>query len=381
MPTASTTQTSPIAIAQRIAKLRRSPTPRIPQDRLPILVTGVSGVSGFNAFYYLSHHYPGQVFGQRPRETFRLNDTGILAFNLEDHESTRRVLREHRIRSVLSCGGNCALKSCELDPAMAHQVNVVGIESLLQAIEHAERSHTSGMFGETIRLVHLSVDLVFSGLKGAAYNEHDPPDPVTVYGSTMVAAEKTVQEHRPDACILRISLPMGVSFNGHAGAIDWIKSRFAAGRPATLYFDEVRTPTYVQGLNLVFEHMLSNSLSGLFHCGGTRQLSLFEIAQVINRAGNYDPHLLKGCYRIEAGPIPPRAGNVAMDSSKLLQLLSQAEPETGLTSLLMKWPYLDIDVPTHRTWHFHQGERGLFAPRGGISSTLYELPVCPPSEE
>ena len=57
----------------------------------------------------------------------------------------------------------------------------------------------------------------------------------------------------PTACILRISLPMGISFNGHAGAIDWIQSRFRPGRPATLYFDEVRSCTYCDDLNRVFE--------------------------------------------------------------------------------------------------------------------------------
>ncbi len=51
----------------------------------------------------------------------------------------------------------------------------------------------------------------------------------------MVAAEELIQATDPRACILRISLPMGISFNGHAGAIDWIQSRFKKGKPATLY--------------------------------------------------------------------------------------------------------------------------------------------------
>ena len=38
----------------------------------------------------------------------------------------------------------------------------------------------------------------------------------------------------PGAAILRISLPMGPSFNHHAGAIDWIQSRFRAGRKLVL---------------------------------------------------------------------------------------------------------------------------------------------------
>ena len=55
---------------------------------------------------------------------------------------------------------------------------------------------------------------------------------------------------------------MGVSFNGHAGAIDWIQSRFRAGRPATLYFDEVRSCTYTDDLNRVFERFLAGDECG-----------------------------------------------------------------------------------------------------------------------
>ena len=81
---------------------------------------------------------------------------------------------------------------------------------------------------------------MYSGKGQGGYVETDPVDPVTVYGKTMAQGEKVVQEIDPRAAILRISLPMGPSFNRHAGAIDWIQSRFRNGRPATLYFDEVR---------------------------------------------------------------------------------------------------------------------------------------------
>ena len=55
---------------------------------------------------------------------------------------------------------------------------------------------------------------------------------------------------------------MGVSFNGHAGAIDWIQSRFKKGKPATLYFDEIRTPAYTDCLNRLYERVLANELAG-----------------------------------------------------------------------------------------------------------------------
>ncbi|NLF08099.1 MAG: sugar nucleotide-binding protein, partial [Pirellulaceae bacterium] len=285
---------------------------------LPLLITGVAGVAGFNAMDYFSAKYPGRVFGIRQVDNRRLTGPGIIACNAEDRERLAQLFDQYRFASVLDCAGNCALKPCELDPALAWRVNVEGVRNLLtQTVPRG------------LRLVHLSCDLVFSGADGrGGYVETDPTDPVTVYGKTMAAAEEMILEADPTACILRMSLPMGVSSNGHAGAIDWIASRFKKHRPATLYFDEVRTPTYTDCLNRLCELMLSvkqgdNSLhqrpegrcsrkafngafTGIYHAGGPRRLSLYQIAQIINRVGGYDPKYLMGIPRIEAGPIPPR---------------------------------------------------------------------------
>ncbi len=195
-----------------------------------------------------------------------------------------------------------------------------------------------------VRLVHLSCDLVFSGADGrGGYVETDPTDPVTMYGRTMVVGEEAILAADPSACILRISLPMGVSFSGHAGAIDWIVSRFKKSRPATLYFDEIRTPTYTDCLNRLCAQMLAGPWSGIFHAGARRRLSLYQIAQIINRVGGYDPDCLMGIPRHEAGPIPPRAGNVCMDCGKLIAALGYDPFDP--------WPYCDALVPTHADWH------------------------------
>src|SRR5262249_40627101 len=152
---------------------------------------------------------------------------------------------------------NCALKKCELDPAMAYQLNVESAGNVVaNSTEHR------------CRLVHLSSDLVFSGKGHGRYRETDPVDPVTIYGKSMVESERAISwgDHGP--VVLRISLPMGRSFKRHAGAIDWIQSRFRHGRPATLYFDEVRSCTYTDDLNRVFERFLVGNENGIYHLGG-----------------------------------------------------------------------------------------------------------------
>ncbi len=311
------------------------PPAALTADQLPLLITGVAGVAGYNAFHHFRGLYGDQVIGVRPVNNWPLQGDGIVGCDLEDQAALETLFDQYKFRSVLNCGGSCALKACELDPEMAYRVNVRGIESLLNVIEN-----------RPVQLVHLSIDLVFSGNGSGNYQETDVPDPVTVYGKTMVIAEETIFARRPASCVLRISLPMGVSFNGHAGAIDWIQSRFAKQKPATLYFDEVRTPTYVECLNEVIAEVLVRQLSGLFHAGGEIQLSLYQIAQIVNRIGGYDPQLLMGCPRIDAGPIPPRAGNVTMDSSKLAVALGR-DP-------FHPWPLAEDHFPVSHDWHFER---------------------------
>jgi len=314
----------------------------------------VAGVAGFNAFHYFYPQFPGQVTGNRQENNWPLQGDGIAGCDIEDRDGLRRLFDEHQFAAVLNCGGSCRLKSCELDPVMAHRVNVEGVENLLEIIR-----------GTSTRLVHLSIDLVFSGDRPGGRIETDPTDPVTVYGKTMVAAEQRVLREAPEACILRISLPMGVSFNGHAGAIDWIQSRFQKNKPATLYYDEIRTPTYCDCLNPLLAHVLASDLSGLYHAGGPQKLSLYEIAQVVNRVGGYNPDCLMGCQRIEAGPMPPRAGDVSMDSSRLARDLGFAPFDP--------WPLYKEFLPTHRDWHRERpaGENG--SPQL-LAETLYRKP-------
>ncbi|NOZ41068.1 MAG: sugar nucleotide-binding protein [Planctomycetes bacterium] len=331
------------------------PLPSAANLPLPLLITGVAGVAGYNALAYFQQKYPGQVIGIRQQDNWRFDRPGVVACNAEDRDTLVGLFDRYQFRGVLNCAGNCALRACELDTRLAWRTNVEGLLNILSII--ADRD---------VRLVHLSADLVYAGRddaegkdvdgkdvegNGGNYSETDPTDPVTVYGKTMVAAEQLLVDWMPKACTLRISLPMGVSFNGHAGAIDWIQSRFQKGRPATLYFDEVRTPTYTDCMNRVFERVLASKLVGLYHAGGPRRLSLYQIAQVINRVGGYDPKLLMGCPRAEAGPMPPRAGNVTMNSTALAAALGD-EP-------FDPWPFDKAHVPTHDRWHFERnGQQG-----------------------
>jgi dTDP-4-dehydrorhamnose reductase len=339
-----------VFILYRTDPINVSPMQRLPESTipllisapridppLPLLVTGVTGVTGLHAFSYFRARYPGQVWTTRQTSKWGLQGPGILPCDVEDRDELHRLFAKYRFRSVIHCLGNCALKACEIDPRLAWRMNLSSLSVLLEAIRD-----------QPVRLICASIDLVFSGRAQGNYIESDPMDPVTVYGQSMAAAEHLIQLAAPHATVYRISLPMGISHSGHAGAIDWIQSRFRQGKPATLYYDEIRTPTYTSCLNQLFHWSLLHELPGCFHAGGPRALSLYQIAQIVNRVGGYHPDLLHGCYRRQAGPLPPRAGNVTLDSSRLGKI-SSSPP-------LAPWPVDDQLVPTHRKWHYERNE-------------------------
>lgn len=324
---------------------------------LPLLISGIAGPSGYHALHYFQSRWPGRVIGIRQTDTRRLAGPGIVACNTEDGGSLERLFERHRFAAVLDCAGSCALKSCQLDPQLARRANVEGVGHIARLARDWRA-----------RLVHLSVDLVFGGREGGGYVETDPTDPVTVYGKTMVEGEQVIGRVYPEACILRISLPMAVSFNGHAGAIDWIASRFRKSRPATLYTDEIRTPTYGDCLSRLCETMLAGTLSGVYHAGGPSRLSLYQIAQVINRVGDYDPRLLFGMPRRHAGPIPPRAGDVTMDSTRLARTLG-FDP-------FSPWPFDPRLAPQGRDWH-HERPKGEWRGPEALHQLLCVNPSMP----
>jgi len=86
---------------------------------------------------------------------------GIVGIDVDDHPGFARLFDKHQFAAVLNCEGSCALRACELDPPNAWRVNVLGVQNLLEQL------------GGTGRLVHLSIDLVFSGEGDGGHRRQD----------------------------------------------------------------------------------------------------------------------------------------------------------------------------------------------------------------
>jgi len=156
------------------------------------------------------------------------------------------------------------------------------------------------------RLVHLSSDLVFDGLRGR-YRENDQTAPVHDYGRSKAEAERRVAELHPQATIVRTSLIYG-------GREPGTQERLA--REGTRFFvDEIRSPVRVTDLAEAILELLELDVPGPLHLGGADDVSRYDFAL----------HLGADPRRIErAHTTPDRAPNVSLDSSRAARLLQTA---------------------------------------------------------
>ncbi len=184
---------------------------------------------------------------------------------LDDEAAVRELFARERPSLIVHCAGVCDVGTCEQSPEFAHAVNVEGTRILLA---HAPAD---------ARLVYVSSDHVFSGNTGGPYREDTPPDPISVYGRTRVAAEQLVLA-RDRSLVLRAGLWIGPSSNGRIGHLDWLRDRHRRGLPMTIVADEHRSAVWAEdGARRAWE-LARSSITGVRHIVANRIVSRPELA-------------------------------------------------------------------------------------------------------
>lgn len=175
-----------------------------------VLVLGASGMLG-NAVL--------QVFAQSPRYSVvgtvrsasaqrllpaSVRDQVMVGVDVENLDSLVRVLGQVRPQVVINCIGLVKQLAEAGDPLVALPINALLPHRLARLCELVQA-----------RLVHMSTDCVFSGVKGA-YTEDDPSDASDLYGRSKLLGEVDY----PHAVTLRTSI-IGHELNSAHGLVGW----------------------------------------------------------------------------------------------------------------------------------------------------------------
>ena len=227
-----------------------------------ILVTGSNGQLG-NELRLLSVFLPTHEFLFHDVETLDISNENALS----------NFFRANKPDFLINCAAYTAVDKAESDSDKAFLINSKAVENLAKV---------STEFNT--KIIHVSTDYVFDGIKGIPYIETDLPNPISVYGKSKLAGESFLISN-PNAIIVRTA---------------WLYSSFGANFMKTMIrlgkekneirvvADQIGTPTYAGDLAKAIIQILKLSLEkesafvpGIYHFANEGACSWYDFASEI----------------------------------------------------------------------------------------------------
>jgi len=173
----------------------------------------------------------------------------------------------HKPNVIIHAAAMTQPDPCEENPVECWNINVTATRFLVDAAKAIDA-----------RFIYISTDFVFDGLHGP-YKETDEPGPVNYYGSSKLAAEKSVTTGGLQWAIIRTVLVYGnILVGNRSNIISWVKENLENNRPIKVVSDQWRTPTYVEDLAKGILLVLEKNVTGIYHVSGEQGMSPYDMA-------------------------------------------------------------------------------------------------------
>lgn len=187
------------------------------RQRLRILVTGRDGQVGWELARSLA------ALGE-------VTATGRAELDLCSDNSIREVVRAVQPNLIVNAAAYTAVDRAESETELARRINA-GAVAVLAA--EAKRANAA--------VIHYSTEYVFDGSKLEPYMETDAPNPLSVYGETKLAGERTLAESGVPSMVLRTSWVYGTRGKNFLRTI----LKLAAEKPELrIVDDQIGAPTW-----------------------------------------------------------------------------------------------------------------------------------------
>ena len=234
----------------------------------PILITGATGTLG-HAFCRLTEH-----------RGLACHLTSRAELDIVDGNRVAGALDRWQPWLVINTAGYVRVDDAEHDQERCRRENTLGPEIL------ARHCHRAG-----VALVTFSSDLVFDGSKASAYEEHDHPKPLGVYGRTKYEGEQRVLDAHPASLVVRTSAFFG-PWDEHNFVTSTLRA-LAADRTVHAADDTTVSPTYVPDLVHACLDLAIDGEAGVWHLANVGAVTWADLAHAAaERAGLAAVHIV-----------------------------------------------------------------------------------------
>ena len=225
-----------------------------------ILVTGASGQLG-SEIRFLSSQYPNYDFQY----------TDYTELDITNANAVHELFVKNKYYAAINCAAYTAVDKAESEREKAYLINETGAANLAKA------AYETGA-----KFVHISTDFIFDVTHSTPILEDDKPNPLSVYGASKLAAEKTVLSVNPDTLLFRTSW---VYSSYGANFVKTILKLCRERESLNVIFDQIGTPTYARDLAHIILSTLDTSvdqkISGIFHFSNEGVASWYDFAVAI----------------------------------------------------------------------------------------------------
>ena len=194
---------------------------------------------------------------------------GSMALDITRKDLVFEFIHALKPYCIINAAAYTAVDKAEEEQERAYNVNRDGAVFLAEAAkEHGAR------------LIHISTDYVFDGLKSSPYLPADATNPLNVYGASKLAGERGVMDVLGDRCvILRTSAVYG------AEGQNFVKTMLrvmAARNAASVVCDLTVSPTWVGTLaDALWRIAEMPDLAGTYHFADAGVASWYDVAVAI----------------------------------------------------------------------------------------------------
>jgi dTDP-4-dehydrorhamnose reductase len=185
------------------------------------------------------------------------------ALDLSDANAIARVVDVEQPDLILNAAAYTAVDRAESEPELAHAINAGAPAAFSKAL------------GDAGRLLQVSTDFVFDGLRGHSYQPDDIRNPQSVYGASKAAGEDAAG----DAAII-----VRTSWVYAAGGANFVRTMLRLMRERDelrVVADQIGSPTWAKSLATAIWGLAAKDATGIWHHRDAGIASWYDFAVAI----------------------------------------------------------------------------------------------------
>ena len=272
-----------------------------------IMTLGANGFTGRRILQHLIHKQEYDLLACSLHKDI-LPEEGYQFYELDirDFEATNILLATFKPEIIINASALSVVDYCEQHQEEAYELNVSAVKHIAEYCQ-----------ANNCRLIHLSTDFVFDGLKSTPYAETDIPNPINYYGKTKRWSEEVIEQICENYAIMRVEVVYGKPLERqHGNIVQLVKNRLGNGQSIRVVSDQFRSPTWVEDIALGTELLLSSKHNGIYHICGGETMSVADIAYRTAAYFNLDSSLIEPVTTTEMNEATPRPLFSPMNTGK-----------------------------------------------------------------